>query len=305
MRELRRVRALGFHRLRALGFRRLRALLHRPYIRAAVVGLALVTAAATTGIVTLELRFEVPAQAVIRYFTRLHSGADDLTPLLRRPMTLAALQRLSPASSGMNAGGLVYSDEGYLRFHPWMPTEAAVAADRRDAENQALYARLLPKYLAAELDGLISELSRPETRRSLGQRGVSSLVVDELRRQAATRPAPAQRLLLLRRAAQLIRPFMPSGTDRHELELADKLRFYSGEAPRGRYLGLYEVRSPGWLARAAPGPLPPSGRLLTITKEVDGRILVEDLRPVGRRVYRLTPVANPAGLPLYRLGRRT
>ena len=286
------------------GFRRLRALLHRPYIRAAVVGLALVAATAATGIVALELRFGVPAQAVVRYFARLHSSADDLTPFLRQPTTLVALEQLSYASSGMNAGGLVYSDEGRLHFHPWMPDGAAVAADQQSVENQAVYTRLLPKYLAAELDGLLAELSQVETRRSLGLKGVSPLVVEELQRQAAADPAPVQRLRLLRRAARLIRPFMPSGADRYQLELADKLRFYSGEAPRGRYLGLYEVQGPGWLAPAAPVPLPPAGRLLAITKEANGRILVEDLRPAGRRVYRLTPVDHPAGLPLYRLGSR-
>ena len=72
--------------------RRLRALLHRPYLRALIVGLALATTAAATGIVALELRFGVPAQAVVRYFLRLHSGADDLTPLLRQPTTLVALE---------------------------------------------------------------------------------------------------------------------------------------------------------------------------------------------------------------------
>ena len=284
--------------------RRLRALLHRPYLRAAIVGMALVTAAAATGVVVLELRFGVPGQAVVRYFARLHSGADDLTPLLRQPSTLAALEGLSYASSGMNAGGLVYSYEGHLRFHPWMPTGTAVAAGRRSAENQAIYARLLPKYLAAELDGLLTELSQPETRRGLGREGVSPRVIEELRRQASADPAPAQRLHLLRRAAGLIRPFMPSGADRHHLELADKLRFYTDEAPRGRYLGLYEVHGPAWLAPEGPLPQPSSGRLLAITKQGDGRILIEDLSPDGRRAYWLTPISHPAGLPLYRLGNR-
>jgi hypothetical protein len=284
--------------------RRIRALLHLPYLRAAVVALALVAAAGGLGTVILELRFGVPAQAVIRYFARLHSNADDLTPFLRRPTTLAALGELSYASSGMNAGGLVYSDEGRLLFHHWMPQDAALAANLRSGENQTVYSRLLPKYLAAELDGLIAELSHPETRRSLGQVGVSPLVVEELRRQASDDPDPAQRVHLLRRAAKLIRPFMPSGADRHQLQLVDKLRFYSTAAPRGRYVGLYEVRGPSWLSPAAPDTLPGSGRLLAITKEPDGRILVEDLRPSGRRVYRLTPVDHPAGLPMYRLGRR-
>lgn len=285
-------------------FQRLRTLLHRRYLRAAVVGLALVTAGATIGIVALELRFGVPAEAVVRYFARLHSDTEDLTPLLRQPPTLVALKRLSYASSGMNVGGLVYSDDGQLRFHHWMPADAAMAAARRSTENQAIYVRLLPKYLHAELDGLIAELSHPEIRRSLGRKGVSPQAVEELRYQAAGDPPPAQRVGLLRRAAELIRPFMPTGTDRHRLTLADKLRFYSDEAPRGRYLGLYEVRGPGWLAPAAPLPLPPTGRLLAITKQVDGAILVEDLRPGGRRVYQLTPVSHPGGLPLYRVGSR-
>ncbi len=284
--------------------RRIRALLHRPYLRAAVFALALVTTAAAFGTVILELRFGVPFQAVCRYFARLHSDADDLTSFLRQPTTLAALEELSYVSSGMNAGGLVYSDQGRLRFHPCMPGGAAVAADLRSVESQAIYARLLPKYLAAELDGLIAELGQPETRRSLGRVGISPLVVEEIRRQASDDPAPAHRLRLLRQAAGLILPFMPSGADRHRLELVDKLRFYSKQAPRGRFVGLYEVRGPGWLSPAVLDPLPSSGRSLTITKELDGGILVEDLRPSGRRVYRLTPVPHPAGLPLYRLGKR-
>lgn len=285
-------------------FRRLRTLLHRPYLRAAIVAVGLVTVVSTTGVVALELRFGVPAEAVVRYFIRLHSAADDLTPYLRQPGTLAALEDLSFTSSGMNAGGLVYSDEGRLRFHPWMPTGAAVAAGRRSVENEAIYTRLLPKYLAAELDGLLAELSHPETRRGLGREGVSPQLIEELQLQASAAPSRAQRLHLLRRAAGLIRPFMPSGADRHQLELADKLRFYTAEAPRGRYLGLYEVHGPGWLAPTGPIPQPPSGRLLAITKHRDGRILLEDLRPEGRRVYRLTPIEHPAGLPLYRLGNR-
>jgi hypothetical protein len=283
--------------------RRLRALLHRPYLRAAVVGLAFVVAAAAAGVVALELRFGVPARAVVRYFSRLHSDTDNLTPLLRQPSTLAALAQLSYASSGMNSGGLVYSEQGRLRFYPWMP-ESARTAERRSFENQAIYSRLLPKYLAAELEGLIAELSHPRTRQGLGRLGVSPEAVDRLRREAAAQPAPVERLRLLRTAARLIRPFMPTGADRHHLQLADKLRFYSTEAPRGRYLGLFEVRGPGWLARGGPLPQPAAGRLLAITKLADGGILVQDLRPTGRRTYRLTPIPHPAGLPLYRLGKR-
>lgn len=283
--------------------RRIRALLHRPYLRAAVVALSLVAAAGAFATVALELRFGVPAQAVLRYFARLHSGEDDLRPLLRQPATLAALAELSYSRAGMNTGGLVYSEHGVLRFHPWMPA-AALDSSRASGAHHDLYARLLTDYLSAELDGLIGKLSHPETRRSLGRLGVSPQRVDELRRRAAGDPGPAERLRLLRHAAAFIRPFMPSGTTRHHLDLGDKLRFYSGEAPSGRYVGLYEVRGPGWLPSTAPVPLPEAGRLLAIDKRLDGAILIADLRPSGRRVYRLTPVPHPAGLSLYRLGRR-
>ena len=284
-------------------FRRLRALLHRPYLRAAVLSLALATAAGAAGIVALELRFGVPARAVVRYFSRLHSAAEDLTPLLRQPATLAALAELPYASSGMNSGGLVYSEHGRLRFYTWMP-ESAALADRRSLEHEAIYTRLLPKYLAAELDELLSELAHPRTRRGLGRLGLAPDLVERLRLEAAADPPPAERLRLLRTAAHLIRPFMPTGADRHQLELADKLRFYSSRAPAGRYLGLFEVNGPAWLARGAPVPLPDSGRLLAITKLADGAILVEDLRPDRRRTYRLTPIRHPAGLPLYRIASR-
>jgi hypothetical protein len=284
--------------------RRLRALLHRPYLRAVVAAVAIAAAGGAIATVALELRFAVPGRAVVRFFARRHSTADDLRPLLRQPTTLAALEKLYYTTAGMNPGGLVYSDGQGLRFHPWMPAGAEQAATGRAIENQAVYWRLLPRYLAAELDELIIELSQPEVRRSLGRLGISPRIVEELRRQAAADPPPTGRRRLLRRAAGLIRPFMPSGADRHRLDLADKLRFYASVAPRGRYLGLYEVRGPSLLSPAAPDPLPETGRLLTITKEIDGEILVEDHRPSGRRVYRLTPVPHPAGLPLYRLGRR-
>lgn len=286
------------------GFRRFRELLHRRYLRAAIVGLALAASAGAIGVIALELRFGVPAQGVVRYFTRLHSDADDLKPLLRRPATLAALKGLSHSHTGMNPGGLVYSHQGRLRFYPWMPAGSARAADRRSSENQEIYSRLLPKYFSAELDELIAELSRPWIRRSLGRLGVSPGALEELRRLAAEEPEPVMRRHLLRRAGRLIRPFMPNGADRHHLELGDKLRFYSSAAPPGRYVGLYEVRGPGWLGPATLDPLPASGRLLTITKEADGEILIVDLRPTGRRAYRLIPIRHPAGLPLYRLGRR-
>lgn len=282
---------------------RLRALLHRRYLRAGIVAVALVATVGAAGVVALELRFGVPAQAVVRFFSRRHSDAEDLIPLLRQPATLAELARLSHASSGMNAGGLVYSDHGRLVFYPWMP-ESAVLAARRSHENEAIYTRLLPKYMAAELDGLINELSHPTIRRGLGRLGVSPQIVEGLRREASADPEPAERRRLLRAAADLIRPFMPSGAGRHQLDLADKLRFYSSEAPRGRYLGLYEVHGPGWLARGGPVPPPDSGRLLAITKQVDGTILIEDLRPTRRRVYKISPVRHPAGLPLYRVARR-
>ena len=285
--------------------RRLRELLHRPYLRAAVLALALVTTGAAAGIVALELRFGVPPEAVVRYFSRLHSNAEDLTPMLRAPATLAALEGLSYTTSGMSTGGLVYSEDGLLRFYPWMPEGAAAdALLRRSQESQAIYARLLPKYFAAELDELITDLSHPQTRRSLGRLGVSPMLVDRLRRQAAMDPVPSEKARLLRHAARLIRPFMPSGADRHQLELADKLRFYSDTAPRGRYLGLFEVHGPAWLVPGGPVPLPATGRLLAITKQADGEIVVEDLRPSRRRVYRLTPVDHPADLPLYRVGRQ-
>ena len=260
---------------------------------------------AATGTIALEVRFGVPVQAVIRYFSRLHSVTDDLTPLLRQPPTLAALKGLSYTHSGMNTGGLVYLDEGKLRFYPWMPEGEAAAADRRSLEKEAIYSRLLPKYLSAELDALITELSHPRMRRSLGQLGVSPVLVEDLQVRAAADPAPEERRRLLRKTADLIRPFMPAGADRHRLELGDKLRFYSERAPDGRYLGLYEVHGPGWLSPNGPVPLPDYGRLLAITKEADGGILLEDLRPAGRRVYRLTPIDHPSRLPLYRIGRRT
>lgn len=284
--------------------RRCRDWLHRRYVRAAIVGLTLSIAAAAIGVIALELRFGVPARGVVRYFVRLHSDADDLKPLLRRPTTLAALQQLPYTHSGMNPGGLVYSHQGRLRFYPWMPEDSARAAASRSSENEAVYSRLLPMYFAADLDGLIAELSRPRIRRGLGRLGVSPQILAELRRQAAADPAPAARRGLLRRTGRLIQPFMPTGADRHHLELADKLRFYSSVAPPGRYLGLYEVRGPGWLVPAALDPVPTSGRLLTITKQTDGRMLVVDLRPSGRRVYRLIPVPHPSGLPMYRFRRR-
>lgn len=284
--------------------RRLRALLHRPYLRAAVLALSLVTAVAAAGVVALELRFGVPAQAIVRYFSRLHSDTADLTPLLRQPSTLAALERLSYSRGGMNQGGLVYSEGGRLRFYPWMPEEAELAATRRSAEHEEIYARLLPKYFAADLDKLIAELSRPPIRRGLGRLGVSTQVVERLRNEASADPPPVERLRLLRRAADLVRAFMPTGADRHQLDLADKLRFYSVAAPPGRYLGLYEVRGPGWLAPNQPASLPDTGRYLSITKQVDGAILIEDLRPDRRRLYRLTPIEHPADLPLYRIGSR-
>ena len=286
------------------GVRRFRELLHRRYLRAAIVGLALAASTGAIGVIALELRFGVPARGVVRYFTRLHSNADDLKPLLRRPSTLAALKNLSYTNTGMNPGGLVYSHQGRLRFYSCMPAVTAPAADRRSGEYQEIYSRLLPKYLSAELDDLIVELSHPLIRRNLGRLGISPGVLEELRRQAAADPAPAVHRSLLQRAARLIRPFMPTGGDRHHLELADKLHFYAAEAPPGRFVGHYEVRGPGWLRPAAIDTLPATGRLLTITKEAGGEILVVDLRPSGRRAYRLIPIRHPAGLPLYRLGLR-
>jgi hypothetical protein len=280
---------------------RIRVLLHRRYVRAVVLALALIAAAGALGTIAVELRFSVPAGAVVRYFARLHSSSDDLTPLLRQPATLGALRHLSHGGPGMNAGGLVYSDEGGLRFYPWMPLDEAAAAELRTREHQAVYSQLLPKYFSAEVDGLIADLSHPETRRQLGRLGVSSHAVEELRRGASAELTPDRHMYLLRQAARLIRLFMPRSADRHRLELADKLRFYAVEAPRGRYIGLYEVRGASWLSPAEPDPLPDAGRLLVITKEVDGRIMVDDLRPSRRRTYQLTPVPHPAGLPLYRI----
>ena len=284
--------------------RRIRQLLHQRYLRACVLALSLAAAAGAFATIAIEVRYSVPARAVVRYFVRVHSSVDDLKPLLRQPETLAALQELQASGSGMNAGGLVYSVNDRLQFHPWRPDGAATAAELRSDEREAVYGRLLPKYLAAELDGLIAELSHPETRRGLGRLGVSPQVVEQLRLQSRADLGPRERNLLLRRAARLIRPFMPNGADRYHLELADKLRFYAAEAPRGRYLGIYEVRGQAWLSRYGPDPVPVSGRRLVITKEAGGSMVVDDLRPSGRRVYRLIPVGHPAGPPLYRIGRR-
>lgn len=283
---------------------RLRAMIHRPYVRAAVTALALAAAAGGLATVALELSYGVPGRAVVRYFFRLHDRPDDLVPLLRQPATLSVLDELAYASGGINAGGLVYSLDGRLTFHPWMPAGER-AADRRSRQLEALYFRLLTSYFAADLDRLIAELSHPETRRQLGRLGVAPTALHELRRQAAGAPTTDERRSLLRQAGDLIRPLMPAGGARHHLGLADKLRFYADRAPRGRYLGLYEVRGPRLLAAAGPvEPLPDSGRLLLITKQLDGSILVEDLRPERRRSYRLTPISHPAGLPLYRIARR-
>ena len=182
------------------GLHRFRDLLHRPYLRAAVVALALVACVGAAGTVALEMRYGVPGEAVVRYFGRLHADADDLRPLLRQPTTLAALQELSYVSAGMNRGGLVYCDETGLSFYPWMPAGAALDGDPRHGEHLVIYQRLLAKYLDAELDGLLAELSHPETRRGLGRLGISPVAVAELRRRAAADPPPAERVLLLRRA---------------------------------------------------------------------------------------------------------
>ncbi len=277
-----------------------RALIHRRYWRAAVSTLALVAAVGGLATAALELRYGVPARAVVRYFTRLHDDSADLAPLLRQPATMARLASLPLAADGMNAGGIVYTDDGSLSFHPWLPS-TAVAASRRSRDREAIYIRLLKKYLDAELNGLVADLLEPEVRRRLQRHGVSPAEIMQLRHLSANSSDPRQRAWLLRRAGRLIRPFVPDGADRYRMSLGDKLGFYGSKSPRGRYLGLYEVRLSPWPAARAAGPAAHPGRILLITLLPDGSIVIDDRTRDRLRRYRLTPVPHPAGLRLYRL----
>ncbi len=276
----------------------LRALLHRRYLRAVVVPVAVSLILLSSGACLLEVRHEVSHVAVLRYFARLHLRQADLTPWVRQALTggrLAALYEEELASFS----GLVYASGDGLRFHP-------VAARDKPPAGAAgrLYPRLAATYLDGDLEGFLEALQSPAARHRLQREGFSPLTLGRLRRQAREAGPPQERRRVLRHAARLAAPFTPRGEAGPDPSLGDKLRFYDSHAPAGRFVGLYELVGPGLSSgpdAARAGLLASRNHYLVAARIGGGDLLLWDFYRGRRRTYRFRALDHPVRLPLFRL----
>ena len=285
-----------------------RRLIHLRYLRAGVAGLASAVIGLTALACTLEIQHGVSHRAVFRYLSRGHFSQPDLSRLLGHPETVQRLaDMLRDARTTPTVGGLVHVDSGSLRFdrHERRRDERALLDLDADLE---LYPRLTAAYLRQDLDGLLTELETTAVRQRLEREGVSSLEVPRLRWRSRNVQGPKQTLALIREASRLIHFFFPVQLDGYAMTLAEKLRFYEERNPRGEFVGIFEMvhaRLAGNLHESYAKELGGRGHYLAVEHDgTDGSLRIHDyFRGENVGVYRMSPIAHPANLPLFRVER--
>jgi hypothetical protein len=278
-------------------FRTLRRLVHARYFRAVVTALALAAVGASAGIGALEARYDVSFQAVAGFFLRSHTRTADLSRLVSSPETIQQLEALYLQDLGVNPGGLVYEEDGYLTFYPHL-TRRAEATRERHRDNHRIYPRLVRHYFESDVESLLGEMSSPAVLARLERDGVDPTEILELRARSLEGMPQADRRRLLQSAARHISSFSPLEREPYELSFADKLRFYEMHRPRGRFVGVFEAHGFGFNTAVDDAYASTASRYshyLAVVRVTPGRFVVLDHYRGERREYLVRALRYPTG----------
>ncbi len=270
----------------------LRRLIHRRYVRAAIVGVAGAAAALSLSTLALEIRFDVSHEAVVGYFSRAHYRGDDLGRLLADPRSSRRIARLLRRETLMNPGGLVYAAEGALEFHPHL-TGVARATRASLEENEDLFPRLAGLYLQGDLAGLLQALEEPEIKSRLAEKGVDPRTLGRLRRRFDGDADGSGHGALRKKAGLLVLEFATWKTRPYELSFEEKLRFYERRRPRGELVGIFEVHPFrfGWnLDEEYAHSVSVRSHYVAILPGPGGELIIRDFYRGSERAYLLRPV---------------
>ncbi len=283
----------------------LRRILHLRYVRASAVGLSLVLILGSLAATGLEIRHQVSHRAILRYFARQHLQEGDLTPRLKNHATAARVSLLAAGGESAGSGGLVYAQGTALRFYPH-DTAATLVSRKEHEENAAIFPRLAAAYHAADLEALIRELESPQIQSTLHSRGVRTATLLALKQRMERAIDQLERYRILRRAAELMRHFVPYARDRYELPFPEKLRFYERLDPPGRFVGIYELTGLALegLDDAYAFEMSQHNHFLTIARTADGSLMVTDFYRGTKRQYSIRLFEHPSGANLYKVTRR-
>ncbi len=279
----------------------LRRLIHRRYLRAAIVGVSAAVAALSVVALALEIRFRVSHEAVLGYFSRAHYRGDDLGPLLKDPRSSRRIARLLRRETLMNPGGLVYAVDGTLEFHPHL-TGAARASRATQQRNESLFPGLARLYLQGDLEGLLRALDDPEVRSGLSRKGVDPRTPARLRRRLESDPDGAGHGALRNEAGRLVLHFATWETRPYELSFEEKLRFYDRQRPRGEFVGIFEVHPFrfGWhLDEEYARAVSERSHYVAILPGPAGELVIRDFYRGSERSYLLRPVRLFASQTFY------
>ncbi len=284
----------------------LRHRLHQRYVRAAAAGLSLTVIGCSLGAAALEIRHEVSHRAVLRYFVREHLYESDLTPRLKNYATASHLIAVANADPSGSGGGLVYAQGAALRFYPHETSETLTRRQEQQL-NATVFPRLTAAYYAADLEALIAELDSPEVQARLASKEVPPALFWHLKRGVRGAVSQPDRHRLLRRAAELIRFFVPYSWPRYELPFPEMLRFYERLDPPGHFVGIYEVVgiSLSGLDESYGHEMSRRNHFITISTTLDGAFVVTDFYRDSKRTYSIRPVLHPSGFTLYKVSERT
>lgn len=273
----------------------LRRLVHARYLRAVFAALALAAIVCSAGVAVVEARYDVSFRAVTAFFARPHLREADLGRMIENPETIRQLEALYLQDLGVNPGGLVYEEEGFLVFYPHL-TRRAGATLERHRDNQRLYPRLLRHYFEADLEALLAEMSSPAVLARLADDGVDPAEIARLRKRSLGELNRPEKRRLLRRAARHIESFSPLEREPYELSFAEKLRFYEERRPRGRFVGAFEVHGFGFSSALDPAYASAAGRhnhFLAIVRVGPDRFVVFDHYRGERREYAVRALRYP------------
>ncbi len=280
----------------------LRALLHLPYVRAIALALSLAAIAGSSAALTLALRHDVSAVAVARYFLRQHSELDSLGEALRTGSTVFHLEPLLALPPGVNPGGLVYEEEHGLVFYTHSP--GARKERRRELEaRRELFERLAPHYWRADLDALAREMNRPAMRQELLDRGARIRDLYAFQQYNGKPVERSARTELLRSAARSMQLVAPSLSEPMALGFVEQLRFYDQQRPKGRFVGRWELITPGPFAGIDAGyahQMSEANHYIVISR-LGEFTRVSTFFQGQRQDYMVRPIGHPSGQRSYRL----
>jgi len=281
----------------------LRKILHLRYVRAFIAGVSFAMIVCSAAACVIQLRHDVSFGAVSRYFTRSFANDANLHRELASHLTTAQLDRLFTHDGGVNPGGFVYRHDGALHFHAHA-TEGAESARGEHRADADLFPRLLERYRAGDLDGLLEALGVPAVRARLERSGVSGAEFDHLARRVDLAKSERERIRILRSMRNYLSHFVPYAGSAYTLSFRDKLLFYEANDPEGEFVGTFEVLG----LQLGPQTDDEFGRAmstqahhLAILRLPTGHILIKDYYRGRLRTYSVRMIQHPSGRRLFKV----